>query len=152
MRKAMPFLAVFALAGSLLAADPSVGTWKLNVSKSTSADVKELTLVKREVNNGMIELVETGTLKDGSKISDKFSHPQQGGIVTSLAAKPAEGVLSVVTIIDAADICLTTMHNGKQVQIQHAVVNKDGKSMKITTKGMDEKGKPFETISIFDKQ
>jgi hypothetical protein len=34
MRKAMLLLAVFGLAGSLWAADPIIGTWKLNIAKS----------------------------------------------------------------------------------------------------------------------
>jgi hypothetical protein len=151
MRKAMLFLATFALAGSLLAADPSTGTWKLNPSKSTDPDLKELTLVKRALNNGMFELVETGTQKDGKQISNKFTHPQQGGVVTP-QSKPVEGELSVVTLIDPADFYVTIMQKGKQVQIQHVVVNKDGKSMKVTSKGIDDKGKPFETIDVFDKQ
>jgi len=152
MRKTMLFLALFAFAGSLVAADPSVGTWKLNLAKSTEPDVKELTLVKQELSNGMFGLVETGVLKDGSKISEKFSHPQQGGVVASQSAKPAEGELTVVTIITPADFYVTTLQKGKQVQVQHVVVNKDGKSMRITTNGTDAKGKPFETVGVYDKQ
>ena len=34
MRKAMLLLAVFGLMGTLWAADPSLGTWKLNLAKS----------------------------------------------------------------------------------------------------------------------
>ncbi len=34
MRKALLFFAVLGLAGSLWGADPLIGTWKLNVSKS----------------------------------------------------------------------------------------------------------------------
>jgi hypothetical protein len=152
MRKAMLFLTVFVLAESLLAADPSVGTWKLNVSKSTVPDLKEMTLVKQELSSGMFELVETGMLKDGSKISNKSSHPQQGGVVTSQSAKPAEGELTVVTIITPADFYVTTLQKGKQVEVQHVVVNRDGKSMTITAKGVDAKGKPYESMSLYDKQ
>ena len=39
MRKVIPFFAVFALAQSLLAADPIIGTWKLNIGKSTFSPV-----------------------------------------------------------------------------------------------------------------
>jgi hypothetical protein len=38
MRKAMLCLAAFAVAGSLWAADPFVGTWELNVAKSQASD------------------------------------------------------------------------------------------------------------------
>jgi len=38
MRKTMLFLAVLGLAGSLWAADPFVGTWKLNLAKSKASN------------------------------------------------------------------------------------------------------------------
>ncbi len=150
MRKAMLLLAVFALAGSLLAADPSVGTWKLNVSKSTEPNMKELTIVKRELSNGLFEVTITGAQKDGSHISEKFTHPQQGGLQSSPSGP--EGELTVVTVIAPGDFYVTALQKGKQVQVEHVVVNKDGKSMRITTKGTDAKGKPFETVGFFDKQ
>jgi len=60
MKKVMLLVAVFGLVGSLWAADPLIGTWKLNVAKSKfSADFlafekavapKESTLVIRELN------------------------------------------------------------------------------------------------------
>jgi hypothetical protein len=152
MRKAMIFLTVFALAGSLLAADPSVGTWKMNISKSTEPDLKELTLAKRELSDGLFELVETGTQKDGKKISGKYTHPQRGGLVSSQSAPAVEGEMTVVTIINPANFYVTTLQKGKQVQVQHVVVNKDGKSMTISTKGIDAKGKPFEAVAVYDKQ
>jgi hypothetical protein len=131
---------------------PNIGTWKLNVAKSKEPDMKELTLAKQELGNGMFELVETGILKDGTKLSGKFTHPQQGGLVTSQSSKPVEGELTVVTIITPADFYVTTLQKGKQVQVQHVVVHQDGKSMSITTKGTDAKGKPFETVGLYDKE
>jgi hypothetical protein len=152
MRKALLVLAFCGFTASLWAADPSVGTWKWNASKSIDPDLKEYTLVKRELSNGLFEVVETGTLKDGTKISSKITHPQQGGISSSQSAPPVEGEMTVITIIDPADFYVTTMQKGRQVQVQHVVVNKDGKSMKVTTKGIDAKGKPFERVGIYDKQ
>ena len=46
MGRALLLLAVVGLAGSLLAADPIIGTWKLNISKSKfAALMQELPLM-----------------------------------------------------------------------------------------------------------
>ena len=64
MRRTMLLLGIFGLAGSLWAADPIIGTWKLNIEKSkfSSAkhpmldltDPKEQTEVYRELDSGRI--------------------------------------------------------------------------------------------------
>jgi hypothetical protein len=38
MRKAMLWIVVFGLVGTLWAADPFIGTWKRNVAKSTASN------------------------------------------------------------------------------------------------------------------
>ena len=57
----MFLLAFLGLAGSLWAADPIIGTWNLNLAKSSPStddqDPKERTEVCREVDDDLIELV-----------------------------------------------------------------------------------------------
>ena len=155
MRKAMFLMAILGLVSTLWAADLTVGTWKLNVAKSkfapnTEAPTKELTQVKRELGNGQVEIAETGTRTDGSKISEKFTHPQNGGVVTD-SSTPKEQ-MAVATVIGPSELYETVLQNGKQVEVLHVVVSKDGKTLTVTDKGTDAKGKPFESISVFDKQ
>jgi hypothetical protein len=47
---------------------------------------------------------------------------------------------------------LTTLKNSKQIEVQHLVIGKDGKTMNITAKGADAKGRPFENVSVYEKQ
>jgi len=148
MRKAMLLLAVFGLVGSVGAADLTVGTWKLNVTKSKLW--KELTQVKRELGNDQVEITETGISTDGSKISNKFTHPQKGGLVAD--SSTPKGQMAVATVICPSEIYETVLQNGRQVEVLHVVVSKDGKTLTVTDKGTDAKGKSFESISIFDKQ
>ena len=155
MRKAMLLPAVFGLVGSLWAADLTVGTWKLNVAKSkfvpsTESPTKELTEVKRDLGNDQVEITETGTRTDGSKISVKFTHPQKGGLITD--SSTPKGQMAVATVIGPSELYETVLQNGKQIEVYHVVVSKDGKTLTVTDKGTDDKGKPFENISIFDKQ
>jgi len=153
MRKAMFLLAVFGLAGSLRAADPIIGTWKLNVAKSkfSQAAPKEQTNIAREVGD-QLEITITGTQADGSLISLKSTFPRQGGagkIQQSTFSKPD---LVVLTKLDPGDLCFTELQNGKQVVIHRVVVSKDGKTARQTDRGMDSQGKPFEQITVFDRQ
>ena len=90
MRKAMLLLAVFGLVGSLWAADPIIGTRRLNLAKSKfvqgapkeqtntvrRAAPKEFTEIYREIDGDLIELTAT----DGSSNPEKFTFPKQGAI------------------------------------------------------------------------
>lgn len=156
MRKAMLLLAVFGLVGLLWAADPAVGTWKLNVVKSkfapsTQASPKVQTLVIREVGE-QSETTITGARTDGSPISSKFTFPLQGGAVKYQQGGFAEGVSGIGTRIDANTVLFTTIQNGKQIEMEQCAVSKDGKTMNCTAKGTDAKGKPFESLTVYDKQ
>lgn len=157
MRKAMLLLAVIGLAGLLWAADPIVGTWKLNVAKSRFASAlgaapKQQTNTVRELAADQIEITVIGSRTDGSPISEKCTAPKQGGILKCQQPPPAEGESNILTVINPGDWLFTVLQNGKQVATVHVVVSKDGKTANETTKGMDAKGKPFESISVFDRQ
>ena len=139
-------------------AEPSVGTWKLNVAQSKltptqpgEATPKEETVVKRELGNDF-ELTITGTLTNGSPIAAKATHPQQGGVIKSQQGAPAEGTFEVITVIGPGDFYETALQNGKQVRVEHIVVSKDGKTLRATIKGTDAQGQSYEQLEVFDKQ
>ena len=154
MRKTMLFLPMFTLTCSLWAADPIIGTWKLNIVKSTFSPValalqgqkspKETTEVYREEG----DLIE---MSDGLPNSDKWTWSRQGGVANR---KPpvGQGLLYIETLIEPGHWIATILMNGKQVAIYHKVIDKDGKTMRQTFKGVDPDGKPFEQIQVYDKQ
>ncbi len=159
MRKAMLLLTVFGLVGSLWAADPMLGTWKLNAAKSKfsptflalekAAAPKESTLVVRDLDADQIEITETGTRMDGSAISQRFTQPKQGGAATS--GLP-EGTIFIHTIVSPNDRVGTILQNGKQIEVIRWVVSKDGKTLIDTRRRTDTKGKPIEHVIVYDKQ
>ena len=112
---------------------------------------KEETMVFRVVGD-QFELTDTGTQKDGVAIAGKYASPVNGGVFKVLQTAPAEGESYVETMLEPGNRFLTQLKNGKQTQVQHLVLSKDGKTMSITTKGTDAKGKPFESVSVFHKQ
>ena len=151
MRRAMLLLTVFALAGSLWAADPIIGTWKLNTAKSKDPEKKltkeEKTATAREVNVDQIEITETGIKTDGTKYSTRALFPKQGG-----AAIGDKTGSSLLIIIGPGDWCFVVLQNGKQVGIAHAVVSKDGRSIIETVRDTDEKGIVTEMLLVMEKQ
>jgi hypothetical protein len=156
MRKAMLLLAVFGLGGSLWAGDPMLGTWKLNVAKSTfpsdvQAPPKELTQVIRRLKNNEGEFIQTGIRTDGTLISVKYMVPRQGGAVKTQIPLP-EGTSIVVKKVDSRNVITTYIQDGKEVAVIHGVVSKDGKTLTQTTKVTDDQGKIIEQIEVFDRQ
>lgn len=157
MFKTIPFLALFALANSLWAADPRVGTWELNVSKSKfPADVqvvpKNATIVIREMDATQLEFILTGTRRDGSPISEKSLEPKQGGVVKGIEPAPMQGRSLIHTVIGPGDFYSTIMQDGKQIAVWHWVVSKDLKTMHVTIKGTDAQGKPYEREALYDRK
>jgi hypothetical protein len=44
------------------------------------------------------------------------------------------------------------MQNGKQLELIHSSISKDGKTMHLTVKGTNAQGKPSETFAVLDKK
>jgi hypothetical protein len=146
-------LLALTLTGTVLAADPFVGTWKTNASQSKLAQVgdwmKQATVTFGEAG-GQFTFDYKGILMNGSSFSNKGDRPLAGGIIKSPLR--TERTLAYVTVIGPGEAYVTTFQNGKQTVWDHYVVSKDGKTLTITTKGTDAKGKPAEALYVLDRQ
>ena len=157
MRKLMLLVTVLGLAGSLSAADPIVGTWKVNPAKSkapasAAANTKETIAVFREIDADTIEGTSTETRNDGSTVSAKWTVPKRGGNLTYQQGGPAQGISIIATIIDLNTTYNTYLQNGKQVGLMHVSISKDGKTFTTSWKGTDAQGKPYEYFVLYEKQ
>jgi hypothetical protein len=155
MRKIMLFLAVFGLVGSLWAADPIIGKWKMNVAKSKFSPMekapKEFTEVYREIDGNLIELTTNLIESDGSSSPEKFTFPAQGGI-NKFLTPIEEGRFEIETLIAPGEWRMTSMLNGKQMRTMHKVISKDGKTMRHIVTLTDAQGKTTEALYVFDRQ
>jgi hypothetical protein len=162
MRKTMLFLSVFTLAASLWAADPLTGTWKLNTSKSkykagSPNSKKEQLIVVREAGD-LFEVTETGIKNDGARIAAQFRFPQKGGALMA-PAEPLndqvpvpQGAYFVATVIEPGDLYTTHLQDERQVLVVHLEVAKDGKTMRISIRGLDSGSKPYEDLEFYERQ
>jgi hypothetical protein len=157
MRKIVIFLAVVGLASSLWAADPIIGTWKLNVAKSkippSETAPKEITDVYREIDADQMELTRTGIQVDGAAVFSKWTWPRGGGIAERTAPDPLPKEISYIEILmDPGYWYVTILQNGKQSTVMQKFISKNGRTLRITIKGMDAQGKLIEQVHVFEKQ
>jgi len=98
------------------------------------------------------ELTDKSTLKNGTSSSAKETFPVNGGVFKVLQPAPAAGEMSIETMIEPGNRFLTSLKDGKQTEVRHLVISKDGKRMSITLRSTDAKGTPFESVLVYDKQ
>ncbi len=146
---------VLAVATAAMAGDPSVGTWKMNIAKSTIPPAlvgrvaKENTLVKREVNSDQFEAVFRGTNADGSLSYSKSTVPQKGGVVSY---EQSTSLKTVVTVIGPGNCFVTYMTDDKQFRVEHWKVSEDGQTMLETDFLTNAQGKRVELQFLWERQ
>ena len=154
MRKALLLLAVLGLTSSLWAADPIIGSWKVNIAKSKFPSPQltptEHTEVYREIDDGQIELTYRSIKRDGSSNLEVMIFPSTGGAVSILKGAIA-GRSYIETKITPNEWYATGLEDGKQIFFLHKVVSKDGKTMTQTSRSM-EQGVAREYILVYEKQ
>jgi len=82
MRTALTALATLSLSFTLMAADPFVGTWKLNVEKSTlkgrNADIASETMTMSETGPNAYQIVIESVSKTGETRHQEFNRNYDG--------------------------------------------------------------------------
>ena len=144
-------LAALLFAGTAFAADPIVGSWKLNVAKSkfsASQELKASTRVYTEAS-GVYTLEQKLTGADGKEVSlrtqysdGKDMKQETGGPVDSTHAKK----------VDANTWDFDLKKDGKAVGHVHRVVSADGKTLTVHNTGMMLSGMKGDQTLVFDKQ
>jgi hypothetical protein len=150
--------AVVATATMALAADNTLGTWKLNSAKSKPAPpapgvspITNLTLTREAIDGGA-KITVKGETADGSKIDAVINAKYDGTPVTVMGTSlPFDTV--AIKQVNANTLTETrTKKGGKYHVIAQMVVSADGKTMTVTQKGTDAEGKPITATGVWDKQ
>ena len=147
-------IALLALSVPLLiwAADPFIGTWKLNLSKShytTGTPPKEQTVTTSESGDNQDTPV-TFTPADGSPISYHFMTPVKGGTGSVVQGAGFDGVTAKRINDNTRELHFT--QGAKDVRTARITVSKDGKTKRTILKGADPQGKPMNATLVYDKQ
>jgi hypothetical protein len=137
----------------LWAADPFVGTWKLNLAKSKYSPgppPKNLTVTYEATENG-IKATTEGVNAEGKPVATTYTATYDGKD-TPVTGTGAPYDTIALKRIDANTVELTTKKDGKVVGKGKRVVSKDGKVLTVASKGTNAKGEPTNNIAVYDKQ
>jgi hypothetical protein len=149
-------IAVLAVAVSFIAtagcfaANPHIGTWKLNEAKSKLAPgMGKNTTVTYTEQGDKIKVTVDGVDKDGKPTHSVWVGKWDG------KAYPAKGNLSwnsaAYKVVNDRTNDITTMKDGKVVWTGKITVAADGKSRTVTINGTDANGKKFKGKAVYDK-
>jgi hypothetical protein len=137
----------------LFGADLSIGTWKLNVAKSTTTDKNpyvSMTDVRQATPDGGVKLTRTGQRKDGTVVNGSYVCKYDG------KECPATGLGYDTISIKRVDEYTTTFEARKKGGSYHTtgktVTSKDGKTRTQTSTGVGADGAPLNQTLVYEKQ
>ena len=154
------FVAVFVGIVALLAAsaasaqttEPVIGTWKLDVAKSTykpGPAPKSSTLTIEPAGKGLKVAVDAVNA-DGSPLKWGFTTMRDGKEEAPVTGNP---MFDVVTSTRASATAGTNVYKkaGKVVMTTKLAISADGKTMTLTSTGTDSKGQAVHNVAIYTK-
>ena len=141
----------FAAAAACFAANPHMGTWKLNEAKSKipSGMGKNTTVTYAEAKDE-VKVTVDGVDKDGKPTHSVWVGKFDGKAYPVKGNLPYDSVAYKVVNDRTNDI--TTMKDGKSVWTGKITVAADGKSRAVTINGTDADGKKFKGKAVYDKE
>ena len=141
----------FLAAGLCLAADPQMGTWKLNESKSKLAPGtgKNSTVTYKSMF-GNVKVTIDGIDADGKPAHNAWTGKFDGKDYP-VTGDPNSDMRSYRKVNDRT-LDFTIKKGGKVTVKGRAVVAPDGKNRTVTSSGTTPKGKKFKSTTAYDKE
>jgi len=160
----------FLAAAVCFAADPQMGTWRLNEAKSKFAPgrPKNTTVVYKDATGGKVKITTKGVSADGKRTHGEWTGKFDGKEYP-VTGDPNADTRSY-TKVDDRTMNFTAKKGGKVTVTGRVVVSADGKSRTVTTTGTtgtaepagrawqrgdflsEQKSTKFENIAVYDKQ
>jgi hypothetical protein len=145
-------LTLLTVASSADAPNPFVGTWVLNVAKSTfdpPPPLKSHTVTVTQVPGGGIHAILDIGEADGTKLHVEYTTALDGKAVPVSGYPDADSI--IVTQVNPRTIKNNFMRAGKTVETGTFTVSKSGKTMHGPLSGT-EGGVPWKYHYVFDRQ
>jgi hypothetical protein len=140
----------FAMTVASLAANPQMGTWKLNEPKSKiAAGMGKNNTVTYEERKDKIKITVDGVDKNG-KPTHSVWVGKFDGKAYPLKGSPSLNAVAYRTVNDRTND-ITALKDGKVVWSGKITVAPDGKSRTVTINGTDANGKKFSSKAVYDK-
>jgi hypothetical protein len=144
-----------ALAAVAFCADNTLGTWKLVPAKSQFAvgtsPITSLTAT-RELVGGAVKTTVKGERADKSKIDVSYTTSRDGKDVAVVGTGLPYDTISMKQVDDNTVTDARSKKGGSYKATGKFVVSNGGKTGTLTVDGTGADGKPFHTVSVYDKQ
>jgi len=146
------FASALSVANAAPADDRVIGTWKLNVARSSFTPGPGWRSQVRiyEATPAGVSVTWTGVDADGQTMRVSYAYDYDG------RDYPMVGSASYDTLnairVDARTVRSEEKRDGKIVGVAVRTVSLDGKILTITDKGTNRKGRPFSQILVFDRR
>jgi hypothetical protein len=147
------FTTVLASSALAQAADPQIGTWQLNVAKSTfdPGPAPKLGTTKIEAAGTGAKVIVDQTAADGTTRHWEFTANYDGKDVPIVGDNPDADTVAR-TRVDANTVTTVSKKGGKVVATQQSTVSADGKTRTVTTKGVNAAGKTVNNVAVYERQ
>jgi hypothetical protein len=133
------------------AADPFIGTYKLNAAKSKMSGapaVVDGTLIITEDGDNLV-LTPSFKTTDGPVGGGRLVIPKAGGIVR---VPEGEGAYDSITRVNSNTIQVVTTRQGKEGLRVQLTLSPDGKALTRSIKGTNPQEQPLEGLSVLERQ
>ena len=142
-----------AISAGLWAADPIVGSWKLNLEKSKygSRPAPKSTVATWTEEGGTFRYTAKGVGADGQPTLVEITAFKFDGKDYPLSGTPLADMVSFKRA-DPQHIEVTGKKGGKVAATNKSVISKDGKTLTSVWQGTDASGKPDTWTTVFEKQ
>jgi hypothetical protein len=149
---AIVLLAATFIGGIAMAADPVVGTWKLDVAKSKFSPGPAPTSATRVYSESADGVALDGktVAADGKEASMHVAYKADGKSYPVTGNPDADSVTPKSVNASTWDFTLTKA--GKVVGTVHRVVSADGKTLTVKNKGTHSDGVAYEDTLVFTRQ
>jgi len=140
----------FLAGGVCFAADPQMGTWKLNEAKSKATPgMGKITMVVYKSMLGQVKVTVNGTDEKGKPTHNEWTGRFDGKDYP-VTGDPNSDARSYTKVNDRT-LDFAVKKGGKTTATGRIVVDAAGKSRTVTASGTNPKGKKFKSTSVYDK-
>jgi len=131
--------------------NPRIGTWHLNVAKSTYSPgpAPKSQVLTIEAAGAGEKVTSESVFATGAKIVSVYTANYDGKPYPITGSETAETV--TLKRVNANTSERTDSKGGKAVQTLIRVVSKDGKTMTVTIKGTNAQGQAVNNVVVFEK-
>ena len=139
--------------GALAQSNNDVGTWNLNVAKSTYSPgpvLKSATLRIEPAGAGVKVTVDQ-VLPDGTKRHWEYT-ANYDGKDNPITGNNPDADMVARTRLNATTIQSVNKKGGKVTTTNTSVISGDGKTRTITTKGTNGRGQTVNNVGVYEKQ